>query len=556
LEEIGTDGGPVEVSPAQPSTPLSNLQAASHYLMQESPVPMAELEGARHVVRYANPAFFRLVGKSREAVVGKPFADAMQEGDTCLEVLDRVYGTGAAETHTESEHPGRHPAYWSYTMWPVLNEQRRSIGVMMQVTETTLFHQQAGAMNEALLISSVQQHEQTERAETLNEQLRAEIVERKRVEGALGDSEANLAAELEAMQQLQEISSTLIREGDTEALYRKIINAAVTVMGSQAASIQALHPGRGQLRLIGSKGFHPESTAYWEWVSLGSGSTCGLALNSGKRVVVPDIENCELMAGSRDLDEYRRSCIRAVQSTPLVSRTGRLLGMISTHWRLPHDPRESDLHRLDLLARQAADLIERKEAELHQQLLINELNHRVKNMLATVQAIAGQTFRGARADPNAREAFEARLIALSDAHSILTQEDWEGAEIHAILARVVEPHTGRERLRVQGPPIRLSPKAALALAMGLHELATNAVKYGALSNRTGKVAVTWAVEGSRPGSLHLQWRESGGPTVTPPNRKGFGSRLIERNLPLELNGQAKIEYRAEGIVCTVTSALE
>lgn len=677
--------GPVEVMPTTPSSPASDLPAVCHSLMERSPVPMAELEGAGHVVRYANPAFCRLAEKSTEALVGKPFAEAMQEGDTCLAALDRVYRTGEAETHTESEHPGPSPAYWSYTMWPVLDDKERSVGVMMQVTETTLFHQQAGAMNEALLISSVQQHEQTERAETLNDQLRAEIVERTRVEEALSDSEeryrslvaqvadyaifstdiggrattwnegvkrilgfdeeefigrdiaptiftpedfragvpdrelrtaaaegsasddrwlrrrdgtrffaqgtttalrdssgrvvgfskifrdttdhqlaevalreseSNLEAELAATRQLQEISSALIHEGDTEALYRKIVDAAATIMGSDAASMQMLHPGRSELRLIASKGFHPESAGYWEWVLLDSASTCGVALNSGKRVMVPDVEACEFMAGTRDLDECRRSGVRAVQSTPLVSRAGRLLGMISTHWRVPHDPTESDVQRLDLLARQAADLIERKEAELRQQLLINELNHRVKNMLATVQAIAAQTLRGSKIDPNAREAFEARLIALSSAHSILTQESWEGAEIHDIVARVLDPHADSERLRVQGPLIRLSPKAALAIAMGLHELASNAVKYGSLSNGTGQVAVTWAVDGPRPGTLHLQWSESGGPAVKPPSRKGFGSRLIERNLAYDLNGQAKIEYRAEGVLCTVTSVLE
>jgi two-component sensor histidine kinase len=230
--------------------------------------------------------------------------------------------------------------------------------------------------------------------------------------------------------------------------------------------------------------------------------------------------------------------------------------MISTHWSLPQGPAESDLQRLDQLARQAADLIERKDAELRQQLLINELNHRVKNMLATVQAIAAQTFRGEGTDPNARDAFESRLIALANAHNILTEESWEGAEIHDIMARVLEAHAGSERLRVQGPPIRLSPKAALAIAMGLHELATNAVKYGAFSNDTGQVAVTWTVDGPSPGTLHLQWSESGGPAVKPPSRKGFGSRLIERNLAHDLNGQAKIEYRREGIVCTITSILD
>lgn len=202
------------------------------------------------------------------------------------------------------------------------------------------------------------------------------------------------------------------------------------------------------------------------------------------------------------------------------------------------------------------DISDRKQAELHQQLLVNELNHRVKNTLAAVQAIAAQTFRGSGTEPKLQEAFEARLIALSNAHSILTQANWQSAEIGDVVRRTVEPHAGSERMRVHGPPIKLVPKAAIALAMGLNELATNAVKYGALSNGTGQVAITWSVDGPRPGTLNLQWSESGGPRVEMPSRRGFGSRLIERNLAHDLEGTVRIEYHPDGVVCRVTGPLE
>ncbi len=173
------------------STPLTpGLLEVCHSLMDRSPVPMAELEGAGHIVRYVNPAFCRMIGKSKEALVGNAFAETAHEGDRCLAVLDRVYRTGEAETHTKSAQPEPHPAYWSYAMWPVLDAEQRPMGVMMQVTETTRFHQQAGAMNEALLISSVRQHELTEAAENFNEQLQAEITERKAANAALRESEA------------------------------------------------------------------------------------------------------------------------------------------------------------------------------------------------------------------------------------------------------------------------------------------------------------------------------------------------------------------------------
>jgi PAS domain S-box-containing protein len=202
------------------------------------------------------------------------------------------------------------------------------------------------------------------------------------------------------------------------------------------------------------------------------------------------------------------------------------------------------------------DITERKRAEEQQLLLINELNHRVKNTLATVQAIAAQTMRGAKIDPSVQESLEARLIALSNAHSILTQENWEGAELRRVIAQALEPHASPERLRLEGPRVRLVPRSAVAVAMGMHELATNAAKYGALSNGTGQVAVTWTVDASVPALLRLEWKESGGPRVTAPRRRGFGSRLIEKNLAHDLDGRAKIHFHSEGVACTIVSRLQ
>jgi PAS domain S-box-containing protein len=162
---------------------------------------------------------------------------------------------------------------------------------------------------------------------------------------------------------LQEISTLLIREGDVHALYERVLDAAISMMSADMGSMQMFCPERGELRLLAWRGFHPESAVFWEWVRLDSGCTCGQALSSGVRVVVPDVEACDFKAGTADLDSYRRSGIRAVQSTPLVSRSGRLLGMISTHWCEPHRPTGRALLHFDVLARQTADLIERSRAE-------------------------------------------------------------------------------------------------------------------------------------------------------------------------------------------------
>jgi PAS domain S-box-containing protein len=204
------------------------------------------------------------------------------------------------------------------------------------------------------------------------------------------------------------------------------------------------------------------------------------------------------------------------------------------------------------------DITDRKQAEEQRTLLIHELNHRVKNTLATVQSIASQTLRNAPTMRDAKEALEGRLIALARAHDVLTRESWEGAELKEIVAQAVEPYAsrGENRLHVTGPEIRLSPRMALALAMALQELATNAVKYGALSNATGEVRIVWnVVPAEAAARLHLRWEESGGPPVQAPSRRGFGSRLIERSLSQELNGVARIEFRPAGVVCTVDAPL-
>jgi len=203
------------------------------------------------------------------------------------------------------------------------------------------------------------------------------------------------------------------------------------------------------------------------------------------------------------------------------------------------------------------DITERKRAELHLRLLVNELNHRVKNSLATIQAIAGQTFHAARSLPQAQEAFSARIVALAEAHDLLTRENWEGADLSDVLNRLQALHGAPGRFTLNGPHVRLAPRMALSLSMALHELATNAVKYGALSLPDGQVRIDWSVAtGTGAPRLTLTWTETGGPPVSPPTRRGFGSRLIERGLAAELSGEARIDFRPEGVVCRIEAGLE
>ncbi len=202
----------------------------------------------------------------------------------------------------------------------------------------------------------------------------------------------------------------------------------------------------------------------------------------------------------------------------------------------------------------ARDITERKRAEEQRTLLINELNHRVKNTLATVQSLAMQTLRNTERSEDARALFESRLTALSRAHDLLTAENWEGASLAEVVHRALTPFdAGGNRIRMQGSYVRLTPRQALALSIALHELATNAAKYGALSGDWGYVDVRWS---SADGMLRLTWTESEGPPVEQPTRAGFGSRLIQRSLAAELGGSAIIEYRRDGLYAEINAPVE
>jgi PAS domain S-box-containing protein len=241
---------------------------------------------------------------------------------------------------------------------------------------------------------------------------------------------------------------------------------------------------------------------------------------------------------------------------PLKSE-GRIIAALEffSHASAPPDPEL--MLTVRTLGEQVGRVLERKRTEEHQRLLLNELNHRVKNSLAVIQSIASQTFRGDAATPEARQAFESRLTALAAAHDLLTRDNWESASLRELVAGgAIGCGARSDRLRVEGEDLLLPARTAVSIAMALHELCTNAVKYGAFSNESGSVAVEWeTVERGGDVRLLLSWRERGGPPVAPPERRGFGSRMIERGLAAELGGTVDLRFLPEGLVCLVDAPL-
>jgi PAS domain S-box-containing protein len=202
------------------------------------------------------------------------------------------------------------------------------------------------------------------------------------------------------------------------------------------------------------------------------------------------------------------------------------------------------------------DITERKRSEEHLQLMVHELNHRVKNSMSVVQAIAARTLRNSAGPAEAGENLSARLLALARTHDLLTAESWAGADLAEVVSRSLGA-IGAEppRLLAEGPAVRLHASAALTLSLVFHELGTNAVKYGALSADGGLVEVAWSVDAAGE-RLQLSWRERGGPPTRPPSRRGFGSQIIERGLAVEFGAEVQVDYRPEGLACTIEGALD
>jgi PAS domain S-box-containing protein len=473
---------------------------------------------------------------------------------------------------------------------------------------------------------------------------------------------------------LQEISTLLIQEGNLGSLYERVLDAAIELMSADMGSMQTFHPEQRELRLLAGRGIDPASAAFWERVYPDSASICGMALSAGRRIIVPDVETSDFMAGTAGLDACRRVGLRAGQSTPLVSRSGQLLGMISTHWSKPHHPAERELRSLDVLARQAADLIERtqaeerfrwlasivessddaivgkningiitswnngaerlfgytsdevvgkpvtilfppdrhdeertileritrgeridhyetlrrhkdgssidvsltispvknaqgkivgaakiarniterKRAEAREKRLMAELDHRVKNVLARVTVATLSSRNGSSSIDEFARALTARFHSMATAHSLLSQKSWRGVGLEALVRAQLAPYIDGENIAISGTDVTLPPVAIQAFGMVLHELVTNAAKYGALSVPTGRVAVSWDRKpNEQAATLVFVWREFAGPSTPAETKSGYGTRLIRELIPHELGGFVDLKFAPEGVSCRI-----
>jgi len=491
---------------------LSGERERLRQMFDEAPGFMALLEGPDHVFAMANKAYHDLVG-GRD-VVGKSIAEALPEvaEQGFVQLLDTVHDTresyvGRATPVTlDRGGDATEQKFVDFIYQPLVSSDGEITGIFVQGHDVT-----EHKASEALRIANNHVLELAIQQKTLAETFEALIrtVEEWSSTGVLG--------------------SILVLDQDGRHLRH---GAAPSLPDGYNEAIDGVEIGP----------------------SVGS---CGTAAFTRKPVFVADIATDPLWSDFRELALSHG--LRACWSVPILTGGGEVLGTFAMYHREPRQPTEQDLQLVQVVTRTAALIINRERAEIerkrierHQQLLVGELNHRVKNTLAIVQSVAHQSFRSRIPAPEAIGRFEGRLEALAAAHNLLTRKNWDTATIADVAIAALAPFVPEDRREIEGPDVTVQPQTAVGLALALHELATNAAKYGALSTDRGSVSVRWAVADNE---LQLEWREQGGPPVSPPTHRGFGSRMIERTLAAEFGGKVELLFRPEGVTCTVIAPL-
>ena len=362
----------------------------------------------------------------------------------------------------------------------------------------------------------------------------SDITERKRAEFALAQQATEQAA-------LFEFTDRLYRAQSGADVFDAALDAITRGLQCDRASI-LLFDAAGVMRFVAWRGL---SDGYRKAVDGHSPWTPDS--KDPVPIQIDDLETADLPEELRDTIRSER--ISALAFFPLLAGE-RVIGKFMAYFREPHAFTQAELDLGVTIARQLGFSLERRQANEQRDLLVAELSHRVKNTLSTVMSIARQTFGNARDMDAARASFESRLAALAQTHTRLAEENWSGVSLETILIDELSPYRREDHsnVRIDGPRVELDAQCAVTLGMVVHELATNAAKYGSLSTKNGAVEVRWDVDRASDGKQQvvISWTERGGPRVEPPTRSGFGRLLLERALPSSLMGDVKLRFQREG----------
>jgi PAS domain S-box-containing protein len=366
--------------------------------------------------------------------------------------------------------------------------------------------------------------------------------------------EQALATRMAEQAALFDFTDALYRAESNTDVYESAVTAILRALRCDRASILMFDDSNG-MRFVAWRGL---SDGYRDAVE-GHSPWSADELDPTP-ISVEDVATAELPEALREV--VRAEGIRALSFIPVMAG-GRLAGKFMTYYDAPHVFTAAELDLALIVARQLGFSVERRRADEARKLadsqrdfLVQELSHRVKNTLATVISIQNQSFAKAASPEDARHSFGARIRALAQTHGHLAEGNWTGVRLDTMLVEELAPyrHDAGDNVRMSGPPVMLNAKSALTLGMAIHELATNAAKYGALSSRAGNVSAVWETDVPR-NQLRIRWRETGGPAVVAPERVGFGRLLLERVLTADLGGTVRLQFAPEGLKCDVTIPL-
>jgi two-component sensor histidine kinase len=389
---------------------------------------------------------------------------------------------------------------------------------------------------------------------------------------------SELQSETAALEVLNRTGSALAAELDIDRIIESVVDASVLLTGARTGAFfyntgdASADEGGGSGAYYGhyASGDAREAAA-----GLPVGKLCSAVFADGKTIRSHDITT-EPDYGQVSPDVKGapgHPSIRSIMAVPVQLRTGEIRGVLLFGHEKPGVFTERAERLVTGLAAQAAialengrlyqeaqrEIEERRQAQTQQSFLIRELHHRVKNTLATVQAVVGATARSASSIEEFYEAFVGRIISLANTHSLLTEAVWQTASLRDILEKELSPYSDDKgkRIALDGSNVELPSEAAVPIGMAIHELTTNAAKYGALSVDAGQVFVSWTSHAHEEGTrLRLSWEERGGPKVSPPQRQGFGSRLLHRVLTTQLNAKVDVDYEPEGLRVAIDAPLK
>lgn len=354
---------------------------------------------------------------------------------------------------------------------------------------------------------------------------------------------------------LWELSTRSVSEDNIQTIHEGILLAAIEIMKAKAGTVQVLDPESKKLAIITARGIGEEAMEYFREVDASSGTSCGLALQTGNRAYF----DFDPASTDKSSTLHVRDGILSAQSTPLLSRSGKPIGMVSTHWEEPGHRASVTEHRfLDMLARQAADLLEQRataralsEREQRSQTLLAELQHRVRNTLAVIRSIVRRTASGSDSVQQFEEHLDGRLSSFARTQAYVTRDPTGSVDLELIIRDEIVAHAARSGhgLSIKGPEVRLTAKQAETMSLAIHELASNAIKHGALRDDGNRIDVSWSLEGQGENrTLHFSWREKlAGRTLEKAGRAGFGTELLERVLCYELDATPVIEFKPDGL---------